>query len=224
MTELEDNVLNYRFRKPELLLAAVTHPSGKAHYHQSADYEKLEALGDAVLDYLIGVNMMRNTMFERYIPRATDLVDAGGPELAPEQQRKLLHYQVIPDYQPGDAHQAKLKLAKNELLSKLSCIMGLQEYCLYRDRREENLFQKKDVRDFLRYSFRHKNFPMNQRRIEPFESPKLLGDIFESVIGAIYEDSGLDEVQRVFRHLLSPLILFNTQFSKLSALYGEPKE
>ena len=102
--------------------------------------------------------------------------------------------------------------------------MGLQEYCLYRDRREDNLFQKKDVRDFLRYSFRHKDFPMNQRQIEPFESPKLLGDIFESVIGAVYEDSGLDEVHRVFRHLLSPLILFNTQFSKLSALYGEPKE
>lgn len=65
---------------------------------------------------------------------------------------------------------------------------------------------------------------MNQRKIEPFETPKLLGDIFESVIGAIYEDSGLDQVQKVYKHILSPLILYNTQFSKLPALYGEPKE
>jgi dsRNA-specific ribonuclease len=35
---------------------------------------------------------------------------------------------------------------------------------------------------------------MNQRRIEPFETPKILGDIFESVIGAVFEDGGLDAV------------------------------
>jgi dsRNA-specific ribonuclease len=32
------------------------------------DYEKIEALGDAILDYMININMMRNTMFERYLP------------------------------------------------------------------------------------------------------------------------------------------------------------
>ena len=65
---------------------------------------------------------------------------------------------------------------------------------------------------------------MNQRKLEPFETPKLLGDIFESVMGAIFEDGGLDEVHRVYKHLLSPLILYNSKFSKLSAMYGEPKE
>ena len=44
------------------------------------------------------------------------------------------------------------------------------------------------------------------------------------MIGAVYEDGGLDEVQRVYKHLLAPLILYNSQFSKLSSLYGEPKE
>ena len=61
--------LNYQFRNPEILLAAVTHPSGRAHFQLEADYEKLEAVGDAILDYLIGINMMRNTMFERYRPQ-----------------------------------------------------------------------------------------------------------------------------------------------------------
>lgn len=97
-------MLDYRFRRPELLLAAVTHPSGRAHYQTGADYEKLEALGDAILDYIIGVNMMRNTMFERYLPRESDLKERDSDQLTDEQKRKLLHYQVNPDYQPGDAH------------------------------------------------------------------------------------------------------------------------
>lgn len=105
----------------------------------------------------------------------------------------------------------------------MSCVLGLHQYVFFYDNLE-NTYSKKDVRDYLNYSFTYKNFPMNQRRIEPFETPKILGDIFESLIGAVYEDSGLDEVHRVFRHILSPMILFGTQFSKLAALYGEPKE
>jgi len=112
------------------------------------------------------------------------------------------------DYQPGDAHQAKLKLAKNELLAKLACVFGFHRYCLYYDQ-ADNQFSKKDVRDYLLHSFTVKNFPMNQRKIEPFETPKVLGDLFESVMGAIYEDGGLDEVHRVYKHLLAPIILYN---------------
>lgn len=58
--------------------------------------------------------------------------------------------------------------------------------------------------------------------MEPFETPKILGDIFESVIGAIFEDGGINQVVRVCKHLLSPLILFVAKFSKV--LYKEPKE
>ena len=43
-------------------------------------------------------------------------------------------------------------------------------------------------------------------------------------MGAVFEDGGLDEVHRVYKHILSPLILYNSKFSKLSSCYGEPKE
>lgn len=62
-------MLNYRFKNPILLLAAVTHSSAKNFFLIGVDYEKLEALGDAILDYMININMMRNTMFERYLPQ-----------------------------------------------------------------------------------------------------------------------------------------------------------
>lgn len=156
-------------------------------------------------------------MFERYQPQHDQ------PDLTESQLDYLKTYQGNPDYQPGDAHQAKLKLAKNELLAKMSCVLGFHKYCLYFDQKDQE-YSKKDVKDYLMYSFTDKNFPMNARKLEPFESPKILGDIFESVMGAVFEDGGLDEVHRVYKHILSPLILFNSMFSKLSALYGEPKE
>lgn len=129
--------------------------------------------------------------------------------MSSEELKYLRTYQVNPDYQPGDAHQAKLKLAKNELLAKIACVLGLHKYCLFYDHADAT-FTRKDVRDYLLYSFTDKNFPMNQRKLEPFETPKVLGDLFESVIGAVYEDGGLDEVHRVYKHLLAPLILYNS--------------
>ena len=47
------------------------------------------------------------------------------------------------------------------------------------------------------YSF-HKNFKMNNRDIELFEQCKILGDVFEALVGAIFIDAGIEEVLRVF--------------------------
>lgn len=69
LEKFSSEVLDYKFKDPRILLAAVTHPSAKSHYRLSHDYEKLEALGDAILDYVITINMIRYTMFERYQPQ-----------------------------------------------------------------------------------------------------------------------------------------------------------
>ena len=63
---------------------------------------------------------------------------------------------------------------------------------------------------------------MDESEIEPFEAPKILGDVFESVIGAIFVDGGLNAVMRVYKHLVSPLILYIAKFSKEAC--KEPKE
>ena len=69
LEKLQNELLGYRFKNPKLLLAALTHKSARSFYQLDADYEKLEALGDAILDYVININMMRYTMFERYLPQ-----------------------------------------------------------------------------------------------------------------------------------------------------------
>ena len=63
---------------------------------------------------------------------------------------------------------------------------------------------------------------MNENLIEPFEAPKILGDVFESVMGAVFVDGGLNAVMHVYKHLLAPFILFVAKFSK--EVHKEPKE
>lgn len=79
-----------------------------------------------------------------------------------------------------------------------------------------------DVDDFLTFSFTNTNFVMDESEIEPFEAPKILGDVFESVMGAIFVDGGLNAVMRVYKHLVSPLLLYIAKFSK--EVCKEPKE
>lgn len=67
LERLQDEVLQYRFNEPLLLLEALTHKSGNRQFKVGFNYEKLEILGDAVLDYLVNSNLFRFTLFERYL-------------------------------------------------------------------------------------------------------------------------------------------------------------
>ena len=96
------------------MLEAFVHRSGKSHYNLPFCYEKLEILGDAVLDYLANSNLLRFTLFERYIESKPD-------------------YVFGEDFHPGDAHQIKALLVKNELISKLAVVLGLHKYIVYYD-------------------------------------------------------------------------------------------
>lgn len=78
-----------------------------------------------------------------------------------------------------------------------------------------------DLDRYIRYSFK-KNFKMNNRDVELFEPCKILGDVFEALIGAIFIDGGIEEVLRVYQHLLGPFVLFVAKYSK--KLNKEPKE
>jgi dsRNA-specific ribonuclease len=49
-----------------------------------------------------------------------------------------------------------------------------------------------------------------------------LGDVFESLIGAVFEDGGMQAVMEVYATLMCPLILFVAKYSK--EVFKEPKE
>jgi dsRNA-specific ribonuclease len=51
------------------MLEAVTHKSAKENYGMVECYEKLEVLGDAILEFMANFNIIRYTLFERYKPK-----------------------------------------------------------------------------------------------------------------------------------------------------------
>lgn len=52
-----------------MLLEAVTHRSAKETFGLQRCYEKLEVLGDAIMDYLANYNLISYTLFEKYLEK-----------------------------------------------------------------------------------------------------------------------------------------------------------
>ena len=61
-----EKILGYEFKNKYLLLEAFTHSTFMSTYRTGTCYEKLEVLGDAVLDYVANSNLIKFTMFEKY--------------------------------------------------------------------------------------------------------------------------------------------------------------
>lgn len=56
-------------------------------------------------------------------------------------------------------------------------------------RAEQMLTMEREIDKYILFSY-SKNFRLNQRDIELFEPSKILGDIFEALIGAVFIDGG----------------------------------
>ena len=61
-----EEILGYSFRDKSLLLEAFTSKGFMETYKTGVCYEKLEVLGDSILDYIANSNLIRYTMFEKY--------------------------------------------------------------------------------------------------------------------------------------------------------------
>lgn len=143
-------------------------------------------------------------------------------------------------------------LTKNDFLAQLMCLYGFHEYILVSSQTQKKVAEmeaqlktasKKDgeyyelkrkceslselVKStantdyFITQCFK-KDFCLNQFEITPYKASKILGDVFEAIIGAIFKDGGIDEVNRVLKSLMAPFVLYVAKFSK--KVHKEPKE
>jgi dsRNA-specific ribonuclease len=79
---------------------------------------------------------------------------------------------------------------------------------------EAQLLREKEMDKYVLHCFK-KNFSLNQRDIEIFEPSKVLGDVFEALVGAVFIDGGgMETVLTVFQHILCPFVLFVAKFNK----------
>ncbi|XP_050424897.1 endoribonuclease Dcr-1 [Adelges cooleyi] len=171
--ELFEQHLRYRFRDRSYLLQAMTHAS--YYPNRLTDcYQRLEFLGDAVLDYLITRHL----------------------------------YEDKRQHSPGALTDLRSALVNNTIFASLAVRNGFHKYfkhlspglsevvCRFVTIQEENEHKIDEEFYFMGED--------ECEDAEDVEVPKALGDVFESVAGAIYLDSdmSLDTVWNVYHKIM----------------------
>ncbi|KAG5314150.1 DICER Endoribonuclease, partial [Acromyrmex insinuator] len=156
-----ESKIGYKFKNRAFLLQAFTHPSYTANGITEC-YQRLEFLGDAILDFLITCYIYENDV----------------------------------NLSPGDLTDLRSALVNNITFACLSVRHGLHTALLaYAPKLHEIIdcfvrFQEERdyvVNDELLYVLIEED---ECNLTEYVDVPKVLGDLFESLIGAIYLDSG----------------------------------
>ncbi|XP_055346103.1 endoribonuclease Dicer-like [Paramacrobiotus metropolitanus] len=180
--------IGYIFQDKSYLLQAFSHNSD--FRNQLTDcYQRLEFLGDSILDYLV----------TRHIHEADQTLS------------------------PGKLTDVRMALVNNKTFAKLAVKYGYHQYVRYQAPKmfqlisrfaEEVKKEDPDV-EVLQASDVYADFEDDEEEVhtdiyEAAETPKVLGDIFESVAGAIFLDSGLslDAVWKVYYNLMRKRIDF----------------
>ncbi|XP_063296113.1 endoribonuclease Dicer [Pelobates fuscus] len=168
----------YQFKNKAYLLQAFTHAS--YHYNTITDcYQRLEFLGDAILDYLITKHLYED-------PR---------------------------QHSPGVLTDLRSALVNNTIFASLAV---KYDYHKYFKAISPELFHIID--DFVQFQLEKdemqgmdselRRSEEDEEKEEDIEVPKAMGDIFESLAGAIYMDSGmsLETVWQVYYPMMRSLI------------------
>ncbi|KAL1825871.1 hypothetical protein ACET3Z_012649 [Daucus carota] len=162
-----ESILNYSFKDASLLVEALTHGSFMLPEIPQC-YQRLEFLGDSVLDYLITLHL----------------------------------YYKYPGITPGLLTDLRSASVNNDCYSLSAVKVGLQKHILHTSEKlQEKIASSIQTLD-----------PLLMRSTFGWESenslPKVLGDVIESLAGAIFVDSGYrkDVVFKSIRPLLEPLV------------------
>ncbi|XP_035677529.1 endoribonuclease Dicer-like [Branchiostoma floridae] len=175
-----EETVQYNFNDKAYMLQAFTHPS--YHYNTITDcYQRLEFLGDAVLDYLITNHLFKDP--QQHSPGAlTDLRSA------------LVNNTIFASLAVKYDYHKYLKFVSPELFNIISNFVQFQQ------EQGEEQGMDSQLKTYINDE--------GEEESEDIEVPKALGDVFESVAGAIYLDSGmsLETVWRVYYRMMKPLI------------------
>ncbi|KAK3931803.1 Endoribonuclease Dcr-1 [Frankliniella fusca] len=178
--------IHYRFADRSYLLQALTHASYSPN--QLTDcYQRLEFLGDAVLDYLITRHL----------------------------------YEDWRQHSPGALTDLRSALVNNTIFASLAVKFGFHQYFRHLSPGLNEVIDRfVRIQEENGHAISEEYYLIEEEECEEAEDvevPKALGDVFESVAGAIFLDSGmsLDAVWRVYYRMMRPEIeQFSTNVPK----------
>jgi dsRNA-specific ribonuclease len=181
-------LIGYKFRKPSLLLEAMTSSAYKGGNHNARSYQRLEFLGDAILDYLTvrriysfsGKELPHNAMhsiktatvnswilgffcMEHFIFETRENIImkiSSDGAAAPEVEEEMVKKHIWQFIRPG--HRT--------------------------DKEQKSLEKFQEMREDINAAFESdKKYPWSL--LSRFDPAKIFSDIIESILGAIYVDS-----------------------------------
>ncbi|EDV28757.1 uncharacterized protein TRIADDRAFT_51985 [Trichoplax adhaerens] len=173
-------VLGYSFKDRKLLISALTHAT--YNHNRIAEgvecYQRLEFLGDAILQYIV----VRHC------------------------------YHANNNYKPADLHDFVEASLQNESLAVMTMVYGIHKYFFYNSpslfSQINQLLQIVDTNEECeqRLSTEEKALVYSNSLKDGVMIPKPLGDLFESLIGAIFIDCGrsIEVVNDLVLRLLQP--------------------
>lgn len=163
-----EGALNIKFKDKGLLIESITHASRPSS--GVSCYQRLEFVGDAVLDHLI----TRHLFFS---------------------------YTDLP---PGRLTDLRAAAVNNENFARVTV-----KHNLHLHLRHGSSALEKQIKDFVKEVQDELSKPgFNSFGLGDCKAPKVLGDILESIAGAIFLDSGRNTavVWKVFQPLLHPMV------------------
>ncbi|KAJ7958428.1 Endoribonuclease dicer-like protein [Quillaja saponaria] len=156
--------IGYEFSIKGLLQEAITH-SSEQEVGDGYNYQRLEFLGDSVLDLLVTWHL----------------------------------YQSHTDIDQGELTDLRSASVNNESFAQVAVRHNLHPHLQH-----NSGLLLSQITDYVK-SVSESN---NTRSFQGFKGPKALGDLVESIAGAILIDTklNLEEVWRIFKPLLSPIV------------------
>ncbi|XP_078159002.1 ribonuclease 3-like protein 3 [Carex rostrata] len=163
-----EEIIDYKFYDRSLVEEAMTHKSFYFTSKPVKSYERLEFLGDAVLNFGVASEVFYN----------------------------------YPDLAPGPMTRLRSSNVDKEKLARIAIAHGLDRYLRHKAHHLESQI-KEFVNDL-------KNYPIHSNGL--LDPPKILSDIIESLLGAVYVDTNkcYETVWKIFIRLSQPFITIET--------------
>ncbi|MCQ2817090.1 MAG: hypothetical protein MJ252_07480 [archaeon] len=198
--DLQKNCLTYEFKDNHLLVNALTHKS--LRNQNGFDYENMEFLGDSILDTYIDASIMN--IFGPYLYKLENkkLSEKEFNELPPEEQLLKLKEEkakVLSDNKKRNF--VKFFIGSNNFLAKISILLNLPKFI--------NITPLEEIA--YKELIKKERPEILKERVNPMKKDnytKIIADVFESLIAAIFLDSDLKTVFKFLDRIYGPFISY----------------
>ncbi|KEF57436.1 uncharacterized protein A1O9_05353 [Exophiala aquamarina CBS 119918] len=212
-----EGMIGYSFKQPHLLTEALTHSS---YDRGISSYDRLEFLGDAVLDHIVKIRLYHNS-------------ELLSPDEMTLRRHALVSHAALSFFVLQASHSSTTTTVETDLKTKhvtegeskrtiyLSDYIHLIDNRDLYQAREKTLTKWKEVQPSILEAFLcGKEFPW--AKLLSLDAPKCYSDIIESIVGAVFVDSGasLEACEQVLEKLGYMKLVNRITSARLGEVYA----